>query len=335
MQFKKICFILSIILLCFPLQSNPSRWWQIYFTTPAKKQAAPPEMILIKIINRCQKSFYGAFYEISSKKIIHALINAKKRGVKVALVTDDKYLNNLKIGKLIKAGIIIVSDDRKALMHNKFAIIDDQYVWTGSYNLTKNGAYKNNNNAILIRSKKLAQFYLAEFKEMYQYKIFGNKKEQTVFPLLENHYYVKIGDSHLNVYFSPDNNVEKIIIKKIKKAKKSLYFMAFSFTSDSIGEAIIKKYKQGIKVAGIFEKRGAKSKYSEYIKMRVENLPVILDKNRYIMHHKVIIIDEELVITGSYNFSKNASKKNDENVLMIQNKEIAAKYLKEFKRLYR
>jgi phosphatidylserine/phosphatidylglycerophosphate/cardiolipin synthase-like enzyme len=69
--------------------------------------------------------------------------------------------------------------------------------------------------------------------------------------------------------------------------------------------------------------------------MRLEGLPVRLDANGGAMHHKVIIIDEERVITGSYNFSKNASRRNDENVLMIDSKDIAAQYLKEFDRIYR
>jgi phosphatidylserine/phosphatidylglycerophosphate/cardiolipin synthase-like enzyme len=111
--------------------------------------------------------------------------------------------------------------------------------------------------------------------------------------------------------------------------------MAFSFTSDKIGEAMINSHKRGVRVSGVFEKRGAKTKYSEYIKMRVEGIPVKMDKNRYNMHHKVIIIDDELVITGSYNFSKNASKRNDENVIMIRNKKIASQYLAEFNRIYK
>jgi len=68
--------------------------------------------------------------------------------------------------------------------------------------------------------------------------------------------------------------------------------------------------------------------------MKIEGLPVRLDKNKNRMHHKVIIIDKRRVLTGSYNFSKSANKRNDENILMIDNKKIAKEYLKEFYRLY-
>jgi phosphatidylserine/phosphatidylglycerophosphate/cardiolipin synthase-like enzyme len=110
--------------------------------------------------------------------------------------------------------------------------------------------------------------------------------------------------------------------------------MAFSFTSDKIGEEIIRQFKNGVKVYGIFEKIGSNTKYSEYTKMKLEKIPVKLDKNRYRMHHKVIVIDGQIVVMGSYNFSESANNQNDENILIIDNNEIAAEYLQEFNRLY-
>ena len=68
--------------------------------------------------------------------------------------------------------------------------------------------------------------------------------------------------------------------------------------------------------------------------MKLEGIPVKLDKNRYKMHHKVLIIDGRLLMTGSYNFTKSANRNNDENVLIIDSEEIVGEYLKEFYRLY-
>jgi phosphatidylserine/phosphatidylglycerophosphate/cardiolipin synthase-like enzyme len=67
-------------------------------------------------------------------------------------------------------------------MHNKFAVIDGTMVWTGSYNVTKNGQGKNNNNALLLKSGELADIYLQEFNEMFTLRVFGNKKEPGRFP---------------------------------------------------------------------------------------------------------------------------------------------------------
>ena len=311
---------------------------RVWFTVPEKNGEhgafSQPEDELVALVDSAQSAIDGAFFEIGSKRVADAFIRAHKRGVKVRLVTDDSNLDKPACKKVKAAGIPVVDDGKKGLMHDKFAIVDGRIVWTGSYNITDNCAYRNNNNAIRIDSEELAAVYEAEFREMFEDHIFENKKEKRPFPSLSNPYYVKIGETNINAYFSPDNDVEDIIVKRIKKAKSSIYFLAFSFTSDPIGEAMIAQSKKGVKVAGVFEKNGSDSKESEYKKMLVEKIPVKTDRNRHNMHHKVIIIDEELVITGSYNFSRNASRRNDENTLIIENREIAAKYLSEFRKLY-
>lgn len=329
---RTLCIVFLIVISV----ESAEKKWAVYFTTPGIKKSKEmrPNEALIKFIDSTKENLYGAFFEIDSYSISNAFIRAQKRGVDVKIVTDSDYINNGPLKKMIKNGIQVIQDNRSAFMHNKFAIADSQYVWTGSFNITDNGSFRNNNNAIWFNSSDLYKIYLAEFKEMYDYKIFGNKKEEIVFPFLKSKYYVKIDDMQINVYFSPDDNVRKNILNRIRKSKKSIYFMAFSFTDDEIGEEMIKARKRGVEVKGVFEARGAGSQYSEYTKMKLENIDVRKDKNKYNMHHKTIIIDEEWVITGSYNFSVNASKSNDENIIMIKNPDIAGKYLAEFKRVY-
>jgi len=98
---------------------------------------------------------------------------------------------------------------------------------------------------------------------------------------------------------------------------------------------MIERHRAGVAVRGVMEKRGSRSKESEFVKLKTEGIPVKIDRNRHAMHHKVIVIDGRLVITGSYNFSRNADRKNDENVLMIASPVVASAYLREFERLYR
>jgi phosphatidylserine/phosphatidylglycerophosphate/cardiolipin synthase-like enzyme len=219
-------------------------------------------------------------------------------------------------------------------MHNKFAVIDGKFVFTGSFNLTDNGTSRNNNNAILIQSRELARLYQDEFKEMFEHRIFGNKEEAGAFAPFRKSKIIRRPDISFEVLFSPENDIQKRILSEIGKAEKSIAFMAFSFTSSEISEAMIKRFREGVDIRGLFEKSGSYAKYSEFIKMKLEGLPVKVDRNRYKMHHKVIIIDNFRVITGSYNFSKNASIRNDENILIIDNPDVAQHYIKEFNRLY-
>ncbi len=112
--------------------------------------------------------------------------------------------------------------------------------------------------------------------------------------------------------------------------------MAYSFTSDALAEALIERAEAGVIVAGVFDNDQYHSNLgTEFDTLSTAGVDVRLDGNPRLMHHKVIIIDEQIVITGSYNFSNNAEYKNDENTLIIHNKDIAAEYLAEYQQIYR
>ena len=88
--------------------------------------------------------------------------------------TEYDYVEEASVEDLLAAGIRVVTDaDRSGLMHNKFLVVDGRYVWTGSFNTTDNGAYKNNNNAIWIDSPELAANFTTEFTEMFIAEQFG------------------------------------------------------------------------------------------------------------------------------------------------------------------
>jgi phosphatidylserine/phosphatidylglycerophosphate/cardiolipin synthase-like enzyme len=339
MIMKRFLHMTVVIIIMSCAVTADESFWAVYFTKPysGQKKASTnhPRTALITLIDNAQEEVLGAFYDLSSREIASSLIRAHERGVQVKLVLETDNIGRKTISRLVSSGVPMVGDQRSGLMHNKFCVIDRTTVWTGSYNLTYNGAFKNNNNAIAINSKELADIFRSEFIEMFKYRIFGNRKEFIPFPFFSQKYHVKIKNTNINAYFSPEDDIARIIRKRVKKAKKSIYFMAFSFTSDGIGEEMIRAHKRGVTVSGIFEKRGSGSRYSEYIKMKLEGIPVVVDKNLYSMHHKVIIIDGLRVILGSYNYSKNASKRNDENILIIDNAEIAAMYMSEFKILSR
>ena len=74
--------------------------------------------------------------------------------------------------------------------------------------------------------------------------------------------------------------------------------------------------------------------FDEFAKLEHANIPVVWDTNKYNMHHKVFIIDSKTVITGSFNPTKNGEMNNDENILIIHDKEIAQQYEDEFESVY-
>ena len=96
---------------------------------------------------------------------------------------------------------------------------------------------------------------------------------------------------------------------------------------------MIAKQKAGLAVGGVFETTGSNVPTSEYGKMKKDGLAVYTDGNPWVMHHKVIVIDDHITIFGSFNFSDNAAHSNDENLLIVDNAEIAKAFKAEYDRV--
>jgi phosphatidylserine/phosphatidylglycerophosphate/cardiolipin synthase-like enzyme len=313
-------------------------WWEVYFTDPAtindpdKLTGSIPEK-LIERIDNAQQSIHIAAFEFNLSPVAQALIAAHKRGVEVQWVTDDE--NGLgadgeeghgQFAMLKKAGIKVKDDQSSALMHNKFVIFDKQMVWTGSSNLTVNGNFRNNNNVIVIKSPEVAAMYEREFAEMWAGQ-FGPTSPSTA-----NQQSTTLDGTPIQVLFAPEDKVMNYLVLLVKSAKKDIAIMAFSFTHDKLGEAVMGRAKAGVDVNVIFETSGSKTRYSELTSLYCARVPVRQDGNPGTFHHKVIVIDDEIVVTGSLNFSASADEDNDENVVVVTNRAIAALYLQEFER---
>jgi phosphatidylserine/phosphatidylglycerophosphate/cardiolipin synthase-like enzyme len=241
----------------------------------------------------------------------------------VRVVAESDNLDAAEIQQLKEAGIPVLGDRREGLMHNKFVIIDRQQVWTGSMNFTINGAYRNNNNLLGIHSSQLAQNYTAEFEEMFTDDRFGPGS-----PANTPNTLLWAEDTLLETYFSPDDGVATRLLDLVSSAQGSVHFMAYSFTSDDLAQALIERAGAGVVVSGILEESQARSNTGgEYENLRQSGVDVRLGGQSGNMHHKVLIIDGSIVVAGSYNFSQSAETRNDENVLIIHNPEIAAQYL--------
>ena len=262
-------------------------------------------------------SVYCAFYDLDLKNIITAL-SRKSKDIDVRLVMDSSnYEEQIK-------GDGIRMDDNEQLMHNKFCIIDSSVVITGSFNPTDNDNNYNNNNVVVIHSNTLAGNYEDEFNELWNNNFGKGSKASNPIIYINN---VKIEN-----FFCPEDDCASHIIDLIKNAESSVYFMSFSFTNEEIADAIIKKI--GLDVMGILDSSQSSGKYSQFKRLREFGINVKKDTNKYKMHHKVFIIDNETVVTGSFNPTLSGDAKNDENLLIIHDKKIADAFLKEFDSLW-
>jgi phosphatidylserine/phosphatidylglycerophosphate/cardiolipin synthase-like enzyme len=135
----------------------------------------------------------------------------------------------------------------------------------------------------------------------------------------------------ISIYFSPDGGCEAAIIDQIRKAKKTIDMQAFSFTNTDIANALAAAHDRGLKVRAIFDKDETGDHYSGATYVFHHNIATYTDGEHQIAHNKVIILDGQTVITGSFNFTKQAERSNAENLLVITGKrKLADAYEKNF-----
>ena len=136
----------------------------------------------------------------------------------------------------------------------------------------------------------------------------------------------------VQVYFSPNGGCTEAIIKEIDNAKSEILVQAYSFTSTSIAKSLLEAHKRNVKVEVILDKSQKSQNYSSATFLANSKIPTFIDSNHAIAHNKVMIIDENTVITGSFNFTKAAESKNAENLLIIKSDEIAKLYIENWNR---
>ncbi len=313
----------------------------IYFTAADGQASNGVDQYPIKDIQAAKKTLDIASFDFNLPNFTDAVIKAKQRGVQVRIVLDEENGSQRlsasdsptgqsfdAVRTLQNAGITVVNGGRSnGLMHDKIIIIDDTILYMGSWNMSYNDTYRNNNNLLRIVDKTLVDNYEAKFTELDVDKQFGTHATvgaQTPQTTLDG---VTIEN-----YFSPVDNVMQKIIAEVEGAKSSVKFMAFTYTYNDLAQAMISRQKAGAKVEGVIENRGASQ--GALPELFCANVPVEVDGNKYTMHHKVIIIDDNTVITGSFNFTKTADTANDDNVLIIHSSGVAALYDAEFQKVY-
>lgn len=129
------------------------------------------------------------------------------------------------------------------------------------------------------------------------------------------------------VYFSPRGGCTAAIVKAVGEAKESIYVQAYSFTSQPIADALVEAEKRGVKVSVILDKSQETDKGHMEDVIATGGVRTMIDAKHAIAHNKVIIVDDKVVLTGSFNFSKAAEDSNAENLLVLHDADLARKYL--------
>ncbi|MGK7951319.1 MAG: phospholipase D-like domain-containing protein [Xenococcaceae cyanobacterium] len=257
------------------------------------------------------------------------------------------------------------------LMHHKFMVIDGQKVVTGSANFTLSGIHGdfsnletrgNVNHLLVLDNRKLANIFTQEFNLMWgdslgsdRHSKFGLSK--TMRPPQK----VIFGDNQVTVQFSPVSSTKNwydttngLIGKTLENAHSSIDLALFVFSEQKLADILQKEQQKGVNIRGLFDVGFAFRYYSEALDLlgfalpyrckyeennqpwqkplRSVGIPLLPRGDK--LHHKFAIIDNSTVITGSQNWSASGNYNNDETVLIIQNRAIAAHFEREFTQLY-
>ena len=349
-------FISQCDLLLLSTGEEEAEWFVFFNKTAGEGGGDRLDLKLAEQILSAEQTVDLCFYEIDSDTIIGAILAAHNSGTQVRLITDDAYLPEVQ--ELLDASVPVLSDSAGSVyiykdMHNKFAVFDAEWVWTGSYNATENGTFGNANNAILFRSEDAAVAYTAEFQEMWGSTSAIPNPETSRFHTgkEDNHLHTFELDGYtLELYMSPSDGTKESILSAIATADYSISFCIFSFTDDDISDAMEAQLEDvpGLTIQGVFDETQAGSQYSEIHKMldwgnQVEVLvDAITDSAgaEKFLHHKYLLIDagyedsDPLVITGSCNWSTNGFSYNDENTIISYHPDIVDLYLSEFEKRF-
>jgi len=317
-------------------------WLTVYFTNPF-----PPDKVdngidqhIVPLLEAATRSIDLTSFDLNLPSVLEALASASGRGVQVRVVYDgengetqldaDKSPTGEAINAvtvLKNAGIPLVDGGRSnGLMHDKMIIVDGRTLVMGSWNMSYNDTYRNNNNVLVITDPTLIANYQAKFNEMFEARQFGAQAQVGA-----GTPFLTAGGVRVANYFSPPDGVMEKLVSVVGSAQKSIRFMTFTYTHQDLAAAMIERHNAGVDVEGIFD--GRSSTQGAMVPLYCAGVPVKVDGNRYTMHHKVIIIDDRIVITGSFNFTASADDSNDDNVLIIDSPALAKLYLQEYQRV--
>ncbi len=256
------------------------------------------------------------------------------------------------------------------LMHHKFLVIDGKTLIVGSANLSLSDVHGdflapaslgNANHLLKISSPQLSQYFTQEFNLMWgdrgSHPLFGVKKTyrspQTV--TLTPRSTVTVQFSPTSKRFDWEESVNGLIGRAISTAQRSVDLMLFVFSEQPLSDRLEQVKNKGAQVRALIESQFFSRDYSEALDMmgvalknqrcryeegnRVWRSPITTVgtpdlPQGDLLHHKVGIVDQHLVITGSQNWSEAANYNNDENLLVIDNSTVAAHFQREFERLY-
>ncbi len=208
------------------------------------------------------------------------------------------------------------------IMHNKFFVVDGEWVWTGSANISDSGTGGYNANAVLlIRSKEMAGTYTREFEQLW------DRTPQTCEKRSDGIEEFRIGTADITTWFSPQDKTTRYGVSGlIARAKDRINVAVFFLTSKHLTADLIAAHRRGVQVRVIIDATAAKNGYTKHELLREIGIPVKIENWGSKMHMKSASIDGQFLVTGSMNWTSAGEWANDENTLLIRSSRLTTQF---------
>jgi phosphatidylserine/phosphatidylglycerophosphate/cardiolipin synthase-like enzyme len=143
------------------------------------------------------------------------------------------------------------------------------------------------------------------------------------------------GDPFVEAHFSPGDGCVRRIRGLLEQAKRSADLCVYSITDDRIAQSVIQTHRRGIAVRVITDDEKARDLGSDVVQFAHAGIPVLVDDSPFFMHHKFAIFDDDVILTGSYNWTRGAADNNQENLILSNDRRLTTAFRKEFDRLWK
>jgi phosphatidylserine/phosphatidylglycerophosphate/cardiolipin synthase-like enzyme len=293
------------------------------------------EKTIVDFIDGAEERLEIAVQELENEPIARAIIRARKdRKALVKLVIEHDYLrasrarenpweaggprepNRAIHDAVLRSSIDVKPDYNTSIFHQKFIVRDRQSLLTGSTNFTPTGVHKNLNHVVIVHDADVAKIYRREFREIQQGH-FGKLSEghDPAPPDLI------VSNVPIRILFAPDHNPEMEIMKQMLKAKERVDFAIFTFAKSSgIDDTMLSLLGAGMPIRGAFDARQGARDWAPIPALKAAGAQLFSVPPRGgvgKLHHKLMVLDESVVIAGSFNYTGPANRLNDENIIIL------------------
>lgn len=263
----------------------------------------------VSAIGHAKESVVLVIYSLTDLKVMKALTEKSEEGVSVTVIQDEDATPE-EAAKKLSSRIKLIRRHAKGLMHLKLLVIDGKQTWLGSANMTADSLKTHGNLVTAIESEPFAHFVKNKALSL-------NATERTAQVAFQR---FSLANQTVEMWFLPDNQqaVERLLTL-IHQAKKRIRIGMFTWTREDLADAVIAAKKRGLDVEVMMDHYAGKGANAKVVEKLCEaGVSLCFNTGNGLLHYKMMMIDDEILVNGSANWTKAAFTQNDDCFIVLR-----------------